>query len=118
MNLFGIFGQDDKKFGSVTSIELEDIISKKDTLNSLMIIDVRNPDEYNGGHIPGAVLLSIADSSFKDKIDDLDPDLTYYVYCRSGGRSRKACESMAQSGFTKVFNLEKGILEWIGPEEN
>jgi rhodanese-related sulfurtransferase len=117
MNIFGITGQDEKKFGTITSEELENILENKDHAGSFRVIDVRNPDEYGQGHIAGAILLSITDPAFKNKIEELDPDLTYYVYCRSGGRSQKACSYMIQVGFEKVFNLKNGILDWSGPED-
>ena len=77
------------------------------------LIDVRTPGEYRSGKIPGAVNIDIMDEEFLSTIDRLDKSKTYYVYCRSGGRSGRACHVMTQQGF-KVANLAGGICNWHG----
>ena len=76
------------------------------------IIDVRTPEEYNEGHIDGAVNINFNDENFKDKIEKLDKSKPVYVYCRSGKRSSAASAEMSKAGFNKVFDLEGGILNW------
>jgi rhodanese-related sulfurtransferase len=80
-----------------------------------ILLDVRTSDEFKGGHIDGAENLSISDSSFSKKMALLDKNKSYYVYCRSGGRSGQACSVMADLGFTKVYNLNRGVMGWNGP---
>jgi len=77
------------------------------------LLDVRTPAEYRGGKIPGALNIDIMDNGFLEAIEGLDKSKTYYVYCRSGGRSGHACHVMAQQGF-KVANLDGGISNWHG----
>jgi rhodanese-related sulfurtransferase len=49
---------------------------------------------------------------FEDRIDDLDKDKTYVIYCRSGVRSAGALDVMEQLGFKEVYNILEGILRW------
>jgi len=49
---------------------------------------------------------------FSEKLDGLDKDKTYFVYCRSGHRSSNACKMMADKGFGKIYNLVGGYLAW------
>lgn len=81
-----------------------------------VVLDVRTDAEYASGHLPKAKLINVMDASFGGKVDALDKSKTYLVYCRSGSRSRGACEIMASRGF-QVFNLDNGIMGWNGPVE-
>ncbi|MGA1658071.1 MAG: rhodanese-like domain-containing protein [Ilumatobacteraceae bacterium] len=74
-----------------------------------IIIDVRTPEEFTAGHLDGALLYDIQDPNFDALIADLDPSLSYVVYCRSGNRSARAVERMAAAGFTNLVDL--GSLE-------
>lgn len=81
-----------------------------------VILDVRTLQEWNEGIIPGAINIDIFQGQeFINAIDALDKTKSYYVYCRSGGRSGNACGLMSQLGFTKAFNLSGGIMAWDGP---
>lgn len=77
------------------------------------LIDVRTPDEFNEGHIEGAVMIDYLDEGFRDSVDALDRDKTYVVYCRSGRRSDGARDVMAELGFREVYNVLGGIEGWI-----
>ena len=65
-----------------------------------MVIDVRTPDEFNGGHLEGAERIGIADRDFVERIDALDRSADYYIYCRSGNRAGQAIDAMRDLGFT------------------
>jgi len=78
----------------------------------VVLIDVRTPDEYAKGHLEGSNLINFYDPKFKEKVDELDKDVEYVVYCRSGGRSANAVELMQGLGFTKIHNMKGGILAW------
>ena len=65
-----------------------------------MVIDVRTPDEFNGGHLEGAERIGIADSDFVARIDALDKSADYYIYCCSGNRAGQAIDAMRDLGFT------------------
>lgn len=64
------------------------------------VIDVRTVEEWNSGHLEGAVLIGIADADFRDQLSTLDPSADYYIYCRSGNRAGQAIDIMRDMGFT------------------
>ena len=74
-----------------------------------VILDVRTQREYNYGHLDNAIVIDIYQRDFREKINKLDKEKTYYVYCKTGIRSRSAVNYMLKSGFKKVCNLEGGI---------
>jgi rhodanese-related sulfurtransferase len=73
------------------------------------LIDVRQPDEFADGHIPGAVLVPLAD--VPDRLEAFSPTETNYLVCRSGARSMRAAEYLADRGFD-VVNVIGGTLAW------
>ena len=74
------------------------------------IIDVREPDEYAAGHVPGAELIPLG--TVPDLLDRFGGDGPTYVICRSGGRSMRAAELAAEHGHT-VVNVAGGTGAWI-----
>lgn len=83
--------------------------------NKAVIIDVRTDEEFNEGHIPGAIQMNIQNTSeFYDKIKDLDASTRYYIYCHSGGRSTMAAALFNSLGIHQTYNLLGGISEWEG----
>lgn len=78
-----------------------------------VIVDVRTPLEWEEGIIPNAVLNNIQEQQeFMDYVESLDKDKEYFIYCRSGARSRNACAYMDSLGFTNTYNLAGGIMNW------
>ncbi len=80
---------------------------------NLQLLDVRQPKEYEKGHIPGALLIPL--SRLPQELDRLDRSRPLLVYCAVGGRSRTATLYLAGQGFSRVFNLKGGIKAWDGP---
>jgi rhodanese-related sulfurtransferase len=78
-----------------------------------VLLDVRTPEEFQEGRIPHAINIDVTDGSFPKRVASLDKSKTYFVYCRSGGRSLQACSIMKGLGFT-VINLTGGIMSWSG----
>ena len=76
------------------------------------ILDVRTPQEYAQGHLPGAVNIDVSSPDFAARIATLDPSVPYAVYCRSGNRSGVALAAMAEQGFTDAYHLQGGITAW------
>lgn len=81
-----------------------------------VIVDVRRQDEYDEGHIPGAVL--IPNESITDKQPEQLPDLNQVIliYCRSGRRSKEASQKLADMGYTNIYEFG-GINTWNGEIE-
>lgn len=77
-----------------------------------IVLDVRTPAEYAGGHLPAAQNIDIEGSDFATRIAALDKTAPYAVYCRSGNRSGAALEQMSAAGFTHVYDLAGGIGAW------
>ena len=77
-----------------------------------VVLDVRTPEEFAAGHIPGSILLDFRSPKFADEIAKLPRDKPYLVHCAVGGRSAKACEKMSQIGFTNLVNLKGGFQAW------
>jgi sulfur-carrier protein adenylyltransferase/sulfurtransferase len=88
--------------------------------NAFTLLDVRQPEEYESEHLPGAKLIPIAELS--GRVPELDAQKPTIVYCAIGGRSRVAAQVLAAKGFREVFNLTGGIRAWssgkaVGPQE-
>ncbi|MBL7958844.1 rhodanese-like domain-containing protein [bacterium] len=77
--------------------------------DSGIVLDVRTPGEYKSGHVAQSVSIDIMQAGFEDKINKLDKEKTYYIYCRSGNRSSNASSIMTNLGFTKVYNVKDRI---------
>lgn len=83
--------------------------------DNAVVLDVRTDAEVADGIIPNAIHIDIyKGEEFLEEIEELDKDKSYYVYCRSGNRSGKACEIMEELGFEKAYNLEGGFMQWTG----
>ena len=78
----------------------------------VIILDVREQDEYDSGHIPGAVLLPVGTID-EDTAAEVIPgkDSTVLVYCRSGNRSKTASSTLAELGYTNIYEFG-GINTW------
>ena len=97
-------------YTQITQEEAKEMMKKDD---GHIIIDVRRQDEYDEGHIPGAVL--IPNESITDKQPEELPELDQIilVYCRSGRRSKEASQKLADIGYTHVYEFG-GINTWTG----
>ncbi len=93
---------------SLSAAQFEDSIS-----DDIVLLDVRTPQEYEQGFIPGALNLDYKSASFGARLDSLDKSTHYLVYCASGVRSSKASDLMLQKGFTSISVLDGGIDAWV-----
>ena len=89
----------------ITADELADRIAAGEPL-----FDVRRPDEYESGHVPGAVLIPL--DEVPDRVEEFPSDREFLVICRSGARSMRACETLAAHGIEGI-NVSGGTLAWI-----
>ena len=97
--------------GLVDSARAESLM---DSVDELVVLDVRTPEEFAAGALPGAILIDINDPSFTTEVSELDTDLPYLVYCRSGNRSAAAVEIMEDLGFAEIYELADGVQAWVG----
>ena len=97
-------------YHQITQAEAKEMMKKDD---GHIIVDVRRQDEYDAGHIPGAVLIP-NESIGSEKPQEL-PDLNQIilVYCRSGNRSRQAAQKLFDMGYTNIYDFG-GISTWDG----
>ena len=93
---------------NITAEEAKQIM---DTEEGYIILDVRTQEEYDEGHIPGAIVIS--HEEIKEKAEEVlpDKDQLILVYCRSGRRSKIAAEALAELGYTNIKEFG-GILDW------
>lgn len=76
------------------------------------VLDVRTPEEFAAGHLPGAVNIDSSAPDFADAVAELPKDGTYLVYCQTANRSGVATDRMVDLGFTDVYDLQGGIVAW------
>ena len=78
-----------------------------------IIVDVRRQDEYDSGHIPGAILIPNESIGTEQPKELPDLDQIILIYCRSGRRSKDASQKLADMGYTHIYEFG-GIIDWTG----
>jgi thioredoxin 1 len=76
------------------------------------IIDVRTPEEFQGGHLNEAVNFNVLAPEFQSQVSKLDKTQPVFVYCKVGGRSADAVEKMKNMGFTTIYDMKGGYMAW------
>jgi thioredoxin len=76
------------------------------------IIDVRTPEEFEGGHLTDAVNFNVLGPDFQSQVAKLDKTQPVFVYCKVGGRSADAVEKMKSMGFTTIYDMKGGYMAW------
>ena len=92
--------------------EAWELISTNRKDDDVVIIDVSTPLEYKAFHLKGAINVNLISRFFKSRLDVLNKEKTYVVYCKLGGRSKIAQKLMQQLGFRTVYNIVGGTLLW------
>lgn len=104
MNLFK------QLFNSTTStLDAAETQAKLESENPPLLLDVRQPDEYRAGHIPGAVLIPL--NQLQKRLNELPQDREIVCVCRSGSRSGTANRMLDQAGFNSL-NMRGGMVAW------
>lgn len=99
----------EEPYKNLTCAQFAELINNPE----VQLVDVRTMDEYTEGHIAGSLIIDVKDENFASLVDEqLAKNKKVAVYCRSGRRSRTAADILVKKGF-KVYNLDKGILNWI-----
>ena len=103
----------DGMLNSYKQISQEQAKEMMEKYDGHVVVDVRRQDEYDAGHIPGAILIP-NESINKDQPEELpDPDQIILVYCRSGNRSKQAAQKLFDMGYRNIYEFG-GITDWTG----
>jgi rhodanese-related sulfurtransferase len=89
-----------------------ELIQKNKTNPDFVILDIRTPEEFESGHIEGAVNINYHSDTFVEDLNKLDKNKTYFVYCRTGRRSSDAIGIMTRQGFRELFRIDGDIVKW------
>ena len=108
----GCRGSDTAQVRHLPARQAATLIDRHNGDPQFVIIDVRTPAEYQQGHIAGARLMDYYGSGFQQSLEQLDRAKAYFFYCRSGNRSGRTMNMIADMGFKNVYHLEGGIMQW------
>ena len=107
MNITDLF----RKVETITTVDAKKLIDSAKP-GEVLILDVREPAEYERGHIPGARLIPL--SILPSRLDEIETDKTTITYCAHGRRSASAASLLKGHGLNKVYSLDGGITAWNG----
>jgi rhodanese-related sulfurtransferase len=93
------------------SISPTELASRQDAGTAPVVIDVRTPEEFALGHMPGA--LNIPYDQIADRISQVEAPHGVALYCMVGPRARKGEAALAEAGYTSVLHLDGGLAAWI-----
>lgn len=79
---------------------------------NVVVLDVRTPGEFAQGHLENAINVDFQSGNFEQEVANLDKNATYAVYCRSGNRSGQAVKVMEGLGFTDMYDMDGGVIDW------
>ena len=105
--------EETKTKASYTQISQEEARERMEKEDGHIVLDVRRQEEYEAGHIPGAILLPNETIGGERPAELPDPEQVILIYCRSGNRSKEAAQKLADLGYTHVFEFG-GIQTWTG----
>lgn len=106
VSLISLHAQDVKE---VTSDSVRKLLK---TQKDWIVIDVRTPAEFSESHIPGAINIDLHQKDVFSRIDKLNKNSKYIVYCRTKNRSSTVTEYMSKNGFKTVYQMIDGIVGW------
>lgn len=101
-----ITGCSSGSYKDVTVDEAKEMIDS----GKVEVLDVRTPEEFAAGHIPGAKLVPL--QVLEGMLSELDKEQKYVVACQSGNRSTKASGILTEHGFKNIYNMSGGMNEW------
>ena len=101
-----------REFEEIEPKEVFNILEKHRDNPEFVVLDVRTPEEYEEGHIENAYLLNAKSKDFEDELGRMDKNRKYFVYCRTGRKSRKAVELMEKDGYNEAHSIVGGMDKW------
>jgi rhodanese-related sulfurtransferase/TusA-related sulfurtransferase len=93
-------------------INNEELETKLEANENIVVLDVRETAEYAFNHIPNAISIPLGE--LENRLDELSKEEDIFVVCRTGNRSDLAAQKLAEKGFTKVINVVPGMSQWSG----
>ena len=95
---------------SETETDVQELKRRIDAKEDFYLLDVREPNEFKIGRIPGSTLIPLGE--VPQRVNEIPRDKEIVVHCKMGGRSAKAAAFLRQQGYKNVKNLKGGILDW------
>ena len=96
---------------AIKQMDAKELNEKLNGSDEVVLVDVREQNEWDAGHIPGAIFIPL--SSFEEEHTKLEnKDAEILLQCRSGKRSMNAARILEENGYTNLTNVSGGILEW------
>ncbi|MBX2951775.1 MAG: thioredoxin fold domain-containing protein [Leadbetterella sp.] len=95
-----------------TKLSAKEFAKKIQSTPDAQVVDVRTPSEFKAGHIKDANNVDISSPEFKSMAATLDKSKPVFVYCLSGGRSSSAAKYLKDEGYTQIYEMTGGMMEW------
>lgn len=112
MSIFStLFGSNTQQNKAIKVLSPEDFKAQTEN-KSVQLVDVRSASEFKSGHIKRAKNIDFFSGRFTTEFSKLDKEKAVYVYCRSGSRSKQSSKKLAAMGFTEIYDLKGGILNY------
>ncbi|MEM9838845.1 MAG: rhodanese-like domain-containing protein [Pseudomonadota bacterium] len=96
----------------VVHVDAKEAAELLEARDDVIVLDVRTLGEFEKARIEGATQIDFRSSEFKSKAAKLDPNATYLVHCRSGGRSGRSLSVLKELGLENLYHLDGGLLGW------
>ena len=100
---------DDHPVQHIDAEEARQLLEAQD----MILLDIRTPREFQASRIEGAINIDFYDPGFIEALSQLDPEKTYFLYCRSGNRTYYSLRVFESLGFKKIYHLYGGIIDWV-----
>ncbi len=95
-----------------TSLTAADFAEKLAATPNAIVLDVRTPGEFEGGHLQNALNIDWNSRNFTQEVSKLNKSNPLFVYCLSGGRSQSAAAQLRSDGFKQVYEMQGGMMKW------
>ena len=110
--LVGCLSQAYSSLNDITLSKAKELIEANAGNSSFVLLDVRTPQEFESGHLSGAVNIDYYAKDFRDQIGKMNKSNTYLIYCRTGRRGAEAANILKGMGFNSTYNMQWGIESW------
>ncbi|MDD3004439.1 thioredoxin domain-containing protein [Flavobacterium sp.] len=110
--VFTLFSCQSQEKTSIIQLDAKTFDQQINASQKVQLIDVRTPEEFGQEKIAYAQNINWNDADFAQKVASLDKSQPVYLYCKAGGRSHEAAQKLSEMGFTKIYDLDGGIMKW------